>query len=58
MDQTNPVELTLLFLRILEFLQQKAYIRKTDKKTILGNGKKVIWRLNIDISVYREPVRR
>jgi len=53
MNETNPVELTLLFLRVLEFVQKKAYIRRTDKKTNLGNEKKVIWRLNIAISIYR-----
>jgi hypothetical protein len=58
MNETNPVELTMLFLKILEFLQNKVHIRRMGKKTSLGNETKVIWRLNIDISIYREPIRR
>jgi hypothetical protein len=56
MNQTNPVEL-ILFLKILEFLQKRIHIRRMGKKTGFGNAKKIIWRLNIDISIYREPIR-
>ncbi|HII78820.1 MAG TPA: hypothetical protein HA261_00015 [Methanosarcina sp.] len=55
MDNTNPVEL-ILFLKVLEILQEKVHIRRMGKKTSLDNEKKVIWRLNIDISVYRESI--
>jgi hypothetical protein len=53
MDQTNPVEITLLFLRILDFLRKKDHIRKANEKEYIDNKKKVAWRLNIDISIYR-----
>jgi hypothetical protein len=57
MVETNPIELTLLLLRIWDFLQKKVHIQRMGKKTSLCNEKGVIWRLNIDISIYREPIR-
>jgi hypothetical protein len=53
MDQANPVEITLLFLKILDFLRKKDHTHKVDEKEDLNNKKKGPWRLNIDISIYR-----
>lgn len=41
MDQTNPVEITLLFLKILDFLRKKDHIHKADEKEDLDNKKRV-----------------
>ncbi len=57
MNQTNPVEITLLFLKTLDFLRKKIHIHRMGKKKDLDTEKRVIWRLNIDISIYREPIR-
>lgn len=56
MDQTNPVEIALLFLKILGFLQKKVHIHKANEKKDLDHRKRVVWRLNIDISIHREPI--
>jgi hypothetical protein len=55
MDQINPVGLILL-LKIMKILQEKIHIQRMGKKTGIGNTKK-IWRLNIDISIYRDSIR-
>jgi hypothetical protein len=56
MYETDPVRL-MLYYKILEFLRKNIHIQTMGKKTRLDN-KKTTWRLNIDISLYREPIRR
>jgi hypothetical protein len=53
MDQPNPFEITLLFLKVLDFLRKKDHIHKVNEKKDIDNKKRVVWRLNIDISIYR-----
>jgi hypothetical protein len=60
MDQTNPVELVMLLFwkKVLDFLQNKVHIRRIGKKADINNETKATWRLNIDVSIHRESVRR